>query len=161
MNAIDLLKSQHRKVASLFTGIERARTADKKDELFTELADSLAIHSSIEEHHFYPAVRERSTEAIVFEFMKEHLGIKRLLSALLDVDADEPSFAARLKTLKTEVERHVAEEENELFPRVAKILDVDELEQLGQVMSAEQAELERKGSPRDAVPAEVEAAEIL
>ncbi|HVU51740.1 MAG TPA: hemerythrin domain-containing protein [Polyangia bacterium] len=161
MNAIDLLKSQHREVAALFAEIERARTADKKETLFTQLADSLAVHSSIEEHHFYPSVRQRSTEALVVDAMKEHLGIKRTLSELLDIDADEETFAPKLATLKAEVEQHVAEEEGVLFPRVESLLDRDELESLAEAMSAEQAELEREGNPREAVPAEVEASELL
>jgi hypothetical protein len=114
MNAIDLLKSQHREVESLFADIEKARTADKKEELFTELADRLAIHSAIEEHQFYPAVRRGDAEGLVAVSLKEHLGIKRTLSELLDLDADEESFAPKLKALKTEVTEHVQEEENQL-----------------------------------------------
>jgi hemerythrin superfamily protein len=146
---------------TFFARIQNARTADKKEELFTELADDLAIHTSIEERHFYPAVRQKSTEALVVHSMKEHLEIKRALSALLDIDADEEAFAPKLALLKAEVERHVDEEENQLFPRVEKLLEADELEALAQAMNDEQAELERQGNPRDAVSAEVEAADLL
>jgi len=121
MNAIELLTSQHREVESLFADIEKARSADKKEEL-TELADRLAIHSAIEEHHFYPAVRKGDAESIVVVSMKEHLGIKPTLSELLDIDADEESFAPKLQALKAEIEEHVQEEENQLFPRVQKLL---------------------------------------
>jgi iron-sulfur cluster repair protein YtfE (RIC family) len=161
MNAIDLLTSQHREVESLFADIEKARTADRKEELFTELADRLAIHSAIEEHHFYPAVRKGDTESIVVVSMKEHLGIKRTLSELLDIDADEESFAPKLQALKAEVEEHVREEESQLFPRVGKLLSRGELESLARDMSDEQEELELRGNPRESVPSEVEAADIL
>jgi hemerythrin superfamily protein len=161
MNAIDMLKSQHRQVESLFADIEKARTAEKKEELFTELADRLAIHSTIEEHHFYPAARLGNAEALVIDSIEEHLAVKRTLSELLDLDADEESFAPKLRLLKAEVELHVKEEEGELFPRAEKLLARDELESLGEAMREEQAELERQGNPRDAVPGEVEAADYL
>ena len=49
MNAIELLESQHREVENLFSQIEGTRDSDEKDRLFIELADRLAVHTSIEE----------------------------------------------------------------------------------------------------------------
>lgn len=161
MDAIDLLKSQHREVEDLFSKIEKSRDAVKKDQLFTKLADSLAIHATIEEHHFYPAVKEKRTEDILLEALEEHLGIKRVLSDLLDTEIDDETFDAKITVLKEQVEHHVGEEETDLFPKVQKLFDAEQLEAIGQAMSAEQAELEEKGNPRDAVPAETgEAATI-
>jgi hemerythrin superfamily protein len=156
MNAIDLLESQHREVEDLFSKIEKTKNASKKEQAFLKLADALAIHAAIEEHHFYPAVREKRTEDIVIESLQEHLGIKRALSELLDMDVADKAFDAKLAALETEVSRHVEEEESELFPRVLELFDDAELEVIGQEMSAEQADLEEQGSPRDAVPSETQ-----
>jgi hemerythrin superfamily protein len=161
MNAIDLLESQHREVEDLFAKIEKAKDATRKEEAFIELADGLAIHASIEEHHFYPAVRDRRTEDIVLESLEEHLAIKRVLSDLLDTEIDDESFDAKLEVLKEEVDSHVEDEENDLFPKVMRLFDESELEEIGEAMSAEQAELEEKGNPRDAVPGEVERAATI
>jgi hemerythrin superfamily protein len=161
MDAIELLKSQHREVEDLFSKIEKSRDAGKKDQLFTKLADSLAIHATIEEHHFYPAVKQKRTEDILLEALEEHLGIKRVISDLLDTEIDDETFDAKITVLKEQVEHHVEEEETDLFPKVRKLFDAEQLEAIGQAMSAEQAELEEKGNPRDAVPAETgEAATI-
>ena len=156
MNAVDLLLSQHREVEKLFSKIESAKSADKKAELFDEIADSLAIHATIEEHHFYPAVRQNRTEDILLESLEEHLSIKRVLADLLDVSTDDETFDAKMKVLKEQVEHHVEEEEGDLFPKVRKLLDEDELEAIGQAMSAEQAELEEEGAPRENVRSETE-----
>ncbi len=161
MDAIDLLKSQHREVEDLFSKIEKSRDAAKKDQLFTKLADSLAVHATIEEHHFYPAVKEKRTEDILLEALEEHLGIKRVLSDLLDTEIEDETFDAKIKVLKEQVEHHVEEEETDLFPKVRKLFDAEQLEAIGQAMSAEQAELEEKGNPRDAVPAETEEAATI
>jgi len=154
MNAIDLLKSQHREVSKLFSKIEKTKEASDKAELFNEIADKLAVHAAIEEHHFYPAVKAKRTEDILLESLEEHLGIKRVIADLMEVDAEDETFDAKVKVLKEQVEHHVEEEESDLFPKVKRLFDKDQLEAMGQEMSAEQAELEAEGEPRRSVPSE-------
>ena len=156
MDAIELLESQHREVEEIFSQIEDADDPATKDDLFEELADKLAIHAAIEEHHFYPAVKAERTEDILLEALEEHLGIKRVLADLLKIDADDETFDAKIKVLKETVSHHVEEEETDLFPKVRKLFDKERREALGQEMSAEQAELEDAGNARDQVPAETD-----
>ena len=154
MNAIELLESQHREVESLFSKIEKARSAASKTKLFEQIADKLAVHAAIEEHHFYPAVKQKRTEDILLESLEEHLAIKRVLADLLELEAGDETFDAKLEVLKEEVEHHVEEEESDLFPKVRTLIDQDQLEAIGQEMSDEQEDLEEQGDPRNAVPAE-------
>jgi hemerythrin superfamily protein len=161
MNAIDLLKSQHREVEALFAKLDKAKDADAKDDLFTQIADKLAVHATIEEHHFYPAVKAKRTEDILLEALEEHLGIKRVLADLLETDPADESFDAKCKVLEEQVEHHVEEEETDLFPKVQKLLSKDQLDAIAQEMSAEQAELEEEGDPRNAIPSETEHAAPL
>jgi hemerythrin superfamily protein len=158
MNAIDMLKTQHRKVEALFSKLEKARDAKKKEQYFIDIADSLAIHASIEEHHFYPGVKARSTEELLLESVEEHLSMKRVLSDLLDLDVSDETFEAKCKVLKDLVEHHVEEEEGQLFPKVSKSVDKADLEDIAQAMADEQAQLEEKGNAREAVPSETDKA---
>jgi hemerythrin superfamily protein len=154
MNAIELLESQHREVESLFSKLEKARSTASKTKLFEQIADKLAVHAAIEEHHFYPAVKQKRTEDILLESLEEHLAIKRVIADLLELEAGDETFDAKLKVLKEEVEHHVEEEESDLFPKVRALFEHDQLEAIGQEMSDEQQELEEQGDPRNAVPAE-------
>jgi len=154
MNAIELLESQHREVEDLFEEIEDTDDLEAKADLFEQLADKLAIHAAIEEHHFYPAVKEKRTEDILLESLQEHLAVKRVLADLLENDVEDETFDAQLKVLNETVSHHVEEEEDDLFPKVRKILSKDQLEAVGQAMSLEQSELEEKGSPHEAIPRE-------
>ncbi|HET6146829.1 MAG TPA: hemerythrin domain-containing protein [Polyangia bacterium] len=156
MDAIELLESQHREVEELFSEIEDAGDTATKAALFEELADKLAIHAAIEEHHFYPAVKADRTEDILLEALEEHLGIKRVLADLLKTEADDETFDAKIKVLKETVSHHVEEEESDLFPKVRKLFDKERREALGQEMSAEQAELEEAGNAREQVPGETD-----
>lgn len=161
MNAIDLLESQHREVEELFEKIEKAKSPSSKGQLFEEIADRLAVHAAIEEHHFYPAVKARRTEDILLESLEEHLGIKRVIADLMEMTPEDETFDAKVKVLKEQVSHHVEEEESDLFPKVKKLFDGELLEAIGQEMSAEQDELESEGSPRRAVPSETEGAARL
>jgi hemerythrin superfamily protein len=161
MGAIDLLESQHREVEKLFSALEKATDKEAKTRLFEQIADKLAVHASIEEHHFYPAVKARRTEDILLESLEEHLSIKRVLADLLDTDVEDETFDAKVKVLKEQVEHHVGEEEGDMFPKVKKLLDATELDALEQEMVAEQTQLEEDGAPRAAISQQTEQAAPL
>jgi len=160
MNAIDLLKSQHRAVEKLFSKLEAAKGTAKKQEVFNEIADSLAAHAAIEEHHFYPAVRAKRTEDILLESLEEHLGIKRVLADLLKVAPNDETFDAKIAVLKEQVQHHVKEEETDLMPKVKKLLTSEELASLGEKMMTEHQELEQ-AEPRKTIPSETKHAAEL
>jgi hemerythrin superfamily protein len=147
MDAIEMLEEQHRDVEDLFDELQSAEASDKQD-LFDELADSLAVHVLIEEMHFYPAVRARRTEDILLESLEEHILIKRTLAALLHLDPRDDNFQARLAELKAQVEQHVTEEEDDLFPKVRRVLDRKQLQALAEDMSVTQENLLDAGQPR-------------
>jgi hypothetical protein len=158
MNAIELLESQHEEVDALIAKIEAATSAKTKEALFIELADKLAAHAKIEETIFYPAVVAKQTEDILLESAEEHLSIKRVLADLLELDIDDETFDAKLAVMKEQLEHHAhEEEEKELFPKVEKLLDEDELEGLGDEMEVMFERL-LEGSPRDSVPDETDVA---
>jgi hemerythrin superfamily protein len=161
MNAIKMLKQQHREVEKLFKQLEKAKSARPRQKVFDEIADKLAVHAAIEEKHFYPSVKRRNTEDILLESVEEHLGVKRVIADMLDLEADDPIFEAKAKVLQDLVEHHVEEEEGTLFPKVEKLLKADELDSIGEEMAATMEDLMESGNPRDAVPAETEHAATL
>ena len=124
MDAIELLRSQHREVERLFA--EARRGADLGD-----LFDALALHAMLEEQQFYPATRAARSGDELRAAVEEHLAIKQLVADLLGCEPSDPQFEARLKLLEDEVRQHVAQEEEELFPAVARLLSQNEREELG------------------------------
>jgi hypothetical protein len=154
MDATKLLKEQHDEVSELFEEIEGSESDSRKQELFTELADKLAAHATIEEKIFYPsAYVGEELKDLLKEAVEEHLGMKRIMADLLEMDATDESFDAKIMVLKEQVEHHVEEEEGELFKTVRKTLSKDELEALGTEMERMFEELMAQ-EPRNQVPAE-------
>jgi hemerythrin superfamily protein len=151
MNAIEMLKAQHRQAEQLFEQIDES-PREAKWRLFLDLADLLAVHAVIEERHFYSAVRARRTQEIVTEALEEHLAIKRTLADLLRTDVGDQAFTTKIGVLEEQVTQHVGEEESNLFPQVLKIMDEDQLEALAREMAVTIAELgteESHGHPSE------------
>lgn len=155
MDAIKLLKKQHREVDALFSQFEKARGKTKKRAVFEQIADALAIHARIEERHLYPDVRARATADELAEAYDEHLGIKQLILQAMAAMKD-PGFDGHVAALKGAVEHHVEEEEDELFPKIEKLLDKETLEAIGGMMEAETLELQGK-APRKQIAVRSEA----
>jgi len=156
MDALELLRKDHREVEALFKQLDKARTAATRRRVFEKIADALAVHATIEERHFYPGVKAQATEDLLMESVEEHLEIKRAIADLLELDADDETFEAKAKVLKEDVEHHAEEEEQELFPKVEELIDEETLVSIAEAMQETQAELLREGNPREAVPNETD-----
>jgi hemerythrin superfamily protein len=161
INALELLTEQHQEVLDLFEEIEDSEDLDDKRELFAQIADKLAAHATIEEKLFYPSVLDDDTEKQLLEATEEHLAAKRVLADLLELEADDDHFDAKLNVLKELVRHHAKdEEEGKLFPIVREMLDDEELAALGNELMAMFEELMER-QPRMNVPAETgEAAQL-
>jgi hemerythrin superfamily protein len=153
-DALELLTMQHDEVDELIGQIEDSDDPAEKAELFGELADKLAAHATMEEKLFYPSVLAKETEDLLIESTEEHLSIKRILADMLMLDVDDPHFDAKLTVLKEQVRHHARdEEEGELFPKVRKMFDEDELAALGNECLA-LFETVLESIPRNHVPEE-------
>ena len=144
IDAVELLKQQHREVEDMFEQFEkmtdRAKTSKKK--LADQICEALIMHTTIEEEIFYPATREASedTEDMVDEAVVEHASAKDLIAQIMEMDPGDDLYDAKVKVLSEMIEHHVEEEEKEMFPKARK-LKLD-MEALGQEMKARQQEIE-------------------
>ena len=137
MDAIALLQQQHREVEQLFEQIKAGEADSELRRLVLSLADVLSAHTAIEEESFYPAVKSEETEERLLESVTEHLGVKRLLVDLLDLDVADERFDATIAVLEEQVKHHVKEEEGELMPQVRQLFSAESLVELGTQMRSD------------------------
>ncbi|MBX5484306.1 MAG: hemerythrin domain-containing protein [Myxococcaceae bacterium] len=150
MNALELLRNDHRKVEDLFDRLGVTDRPEEKADLFEELAELLEVHARIERDVFYPAVKEKNTERLLRQLLEEHEDMDQLLARMFALDVEDERFDAELELLQRAVEAHVSEEEARLFPAVKRMLSDELLEALGDELEAErEATLELE--PREAV----------
>ena len=158
-DVLEILATQHAEVDMLIEKIEK-RDGNRRV-LFTELADKLAAHATIEEKIFYPAVMARETDDMLHEAVEEHLALKRILADMIAMRVDDEEFEAKLSVLKEQVTHHAhKEEEAKLFPKVKRMLSADELAALGNEVLVMFEDL-MKSHPYKNVPAETDAAAEL
>ena len=147
MDALELLKQDHEKVSEL---LERGQEADPKQrkQIFKEIKNELDTHARIEETIFYPAMEEHEElKDMVLESLEEHKQMKTVLRELAKLSPNSERFKPKFKVLKDNVEHHaVEEEEGKMFPKIQKIVDKSELEQLGEELEAAKSKRLRKAS---------------
>lgn len=137
MDALELLRIDHRKLRDLFAQFNATEDEKKHQQLFEQIKSELDIHTHIEETVLYPALqRYGGLKDMVLEAYEEHKQIKTLISEITTLSESSECFDAKLKVMGKNVVHHVKEEEDEMFPAVKKFLDTRQLEQLGQELEA-------------------------
>jgi len=135
MDAITLLKQDHKVVEGLFKKFEKtgptAYVAQR--DLAEKIIRELSIHAAIEEQVFYPAIREAvpDSEDHVLEALEEHHIVKWVASELDGMKPDEERFRAKMIVLIENVRHHVEEEEADLFPQVRTAMGRKALAEVG------------------------------
>lgn len=148
MDALELLKRDHQTVKKLLTAAKETEDKNEQKRLFREIKTELETHARIEESIFYPAVQEHEElKDMVFESLEEHRQVKTLLRELSRGTAGSDKFKAKLKVLSDNVEHHAEEEEEgKMFPKVRKVFNSNELEELGQELESAKQKRLRKAS---------------
>src|SRR5690606_30150692 len=95
-----------------------------------DLFRDLEVHTEVEETHFYPPVREVSEELkeLVDEGEQEHHVADVLLEELKGMEPGTDDWVAKITVLIENVEHHVDEEEEEMFPQTRNALAAEKLE---------------------------------
>lgn len=139
MEAITLLKNDHKTVEELFKRFERAgdRAHVQKRQIVDRIIEELSKHAAIEEQVFYPVARGAvpGTEDNVLESLEEHHIVKWVLSELENLPPTDERFDAKVTVLIENVRHHVKEEENEFFPKVRRALSRSDLNELGESLA--------------------------
>jgi hemerythrin superfamily protein len=152
MDAITLLRADHKTVEQLFKRFEKAgdRAHVEKRQIVDRIIEELSVHAAIEEQVFYPVARATvpSTEAIALESLEEHHIVKWVLSELGDMASTDERFDAKVTVLIENVRHHVKEEEQDFFPKVRDRLGRKELADLGAALENAKTSAPTKPHPR-------------
>ncbi|MDP8958736.1 MAG: hemerythrin domain-containing protein [Actinomycetota bacterium] len=145
MDGLRLLEQDHQKVTELFEEFEQAGEASAKRQVLDQIIEELTVHAEIEEQLLYPAAQSEvgDTGELVSESVEEHHVVETLIEELKGMDASDEQFEAKVTVLKENVEHHVEEEEQELFPKLRRSLDQERLNRLGEDL--QRAKQEQRG----------------
>jgi hemerythrin-like domain-containing protein len=147
MDAMSLLKEDHRKVKKLLAELESTteRGVKTREELFMKVKQELVVHEAIEEEIFYPALKEHpKTKEIALEGYEEHHVVDTVMAEIEGVAYDDEKWGAKFTVMKENLEHHIEEEEGEMFKQAKQVFDQEELTQLGESMKARKEDLMRQ-----------------
>ncbi len=145
MNAIELLKADHKVVADLFKKVETTKESEHPA-IFVKIKAELDVHAHIEEVIFYPKLKAEGNKElvdIVLEGIEEHRQMKMFLKELDALSNESEKFEPKLKVLIEDTEHHVKEEEEEMFPLVKNQFDAAVIDELGAQMEKEKANFKK------------------
>jgi hemerythrin superfamily protein len=146
VDAIKLLKEDHKKVKALFEEIEGLgdRATAQRKKLFQQIDQELTLHSKIEETLFYPEFKKRAENTEereeVLEAYEEHGVVKVMIGEIEDLDPKDETYKPKLTVLKELVMHHVKEEEGPLFKMAREIFEPEELDRIGERIVAAKEE---------------------
>ena len=148
-DAIQLLTSDHAEVGALFKQYDKLAEANaaaaERQAHAEQICTLLTVHSTIEEEIFYPAARDAGIDdALMDEADVEHAAAKDLIAQIRAMSPDEDHYDAKVKVLGEQIEHHVDEEQDKMFPkcRNAKM----DLAALGKALAARKDELLREAA---------------
>lgn len=143
MNAIELLKSNHRTILAqideLAHDIKQIEQTEQdtvdcdRMNMFGEFRDALTQHTKLEEQILYPELAGfPEIRLLVDESYQEHKRIREVLAKMESLRKEQhcDRWDDKLKELQQNLKRHVAREEDELFPKAVRLLGEVRVESL-------------------------------
>ncbi len=144
MDALDLLKDDHRRVEKLLAEMDETSESDaaKREDLFRRFTAEMQTHEIIEEEILYPALKDHpKAKEVVLEGYEEHHVVDTIMNELNEVPFDHETWGAKFSVMKENIEHHIEEEEEEMFEKAEDIFDSEELDRLGARMQQRKDEL--------------------
>ena len=145
MNAIQFLQQEHQKAKHAFEKLLAAAPAQRGD-LWAELKPELKAHEKIEEQCLYgPIARDGASDPALSEWVSDRHQdevheVEGLIKETEGLDPEDARWLATVRQIKSMLENHIRQEENDIFPRIGQIWNRMRLEEAGREMSQAHAE---------------------
>ncbi|XHR99015.1 hypothetical protein ACFB49_06090 [Sphingomonas sp. DBB INV C78] len=122
---LEALKAEHKVAIALFDDLEQTSDDDpaRRAHLLAQLRYALGKHAFTEENVIYPALRAWGDKADADKLNHDHGYTKQHLYELEALDKAASGFAAKAAHFRADLEAHVREEEDMIFPQLHAALD--------------------------------------
>lgn len=136
MDALEFLRQEHQKAKAAFGRIEGA-PAEERGRIWNELKPELEVHEQIEEACVYGPVAAEAgaNDPVLADWADRHQGeveeVEEIFEEIEELDSKDPEWIARVAEVRSSLETHIEEEEDDIFPRISQAWDRSRLEQAG------------------------------
>lgn len=112
-----VLKKEHKEIKGLL------KEAEKDPRKFSEFTDELNSHVQAEEQTFYtPMKDEKELHELILEGFEEHHVVDLIVKEMQSGAAGSEEWQAKLGVLRENLEHHIEEEEQQMFPKAEKVV---------------------------------------
>jgi len=135
----EALKAEHQATLKVFDALEATteKNTTKRATLLMNLKHMLAKHAMEEENAVYPALRDAGEAESADHLNNDHGYIKQYLYDLTTMPKDSLAWIAKVRQFRTDIEKHMREEEDDLFPRLKAKLTPEKNKALTMAMNKE------------------------
>lgn len=125
------LAKEHGEVSALMSRALKTDDVEERRSLYTKIRQELLSHAHAEDEVLYTRLsRPPETAGEIPHARKEHAEVEQLLNELQSMDPGHQSWVNKFEKLKSAVEHHANEEEQELFPQAQRVMDNEEARRL-------------------------------
>jgi iron-sulfur cluster repair protein YtfE (RIC family) len=145
MDAIEFLQQEHQKAKRAFEKLLGAAPAER-GALWRELKPELKAHEKIEEQCLYgPIARDGASDPALSEWVSDRhqdevYEVEGLIKKIEGLDPEDGRWLATVRQIRSALENHIRQEEQDIFPRIGQIWDRTRLEEAGREMRRSKAE---------------------
>ncbi|WBO23377.1 hemerythrin domain-containing protein [Sphingomonas abietis] len=117
---LEALKAEHKAALALLDKLAQSSPGQpaKRTLLLTQLKHALGKHAFTEENVIYPALREWGDKADADALNHEQGYHKQFLYELDAMDKSAPEFALKVADFRADLDAHIREEEDKIFPKL-------------------------------------------
>jgi hemerythrin-like domain-containing protein len=135
----DALAAEHQATLKVFDAMEATDEHNnvKRSMLLSHLKHALLKHAVEEENVIYPALREVGQREAADALTKEHGYVKQYLYELETTPTASPDWIAKVRQFRADIEKHMQEEEERLFPMLRAQLSDEKNKLLTTAMNKE------------------------
>ena len=135
----DALVAEHKATLKVFDSIQATDSSNtvKRTLLLKHLKHALSKHAIQEEMVIYPVLRDIGEHAGADELTKEHGYVKQYLYDLENMPKDSPEWLVKVGNFRSDIEEHIRDEEDRLFPRLHGALGDEKNKQVTAQMNRE------------------------
>lgn len=125
---LDNIKVQHLEILELLERAEGTRetATAKRTALLGKIKVALTRHAIEEENVLYPLLRLEEQGEQARDLAEDHAAAKTLVYELEQTPPDDRRWIERLRALRRELETHMQQEEEEIFPALRLRLSAEE-----------------------------------
>jgi hemerythrin superfamily protein len=136
---VEALKTEHAMALAIFDKIEATDDSQTtaRSHLLAKLKYALSKHAIQEEMVIYPALRQANSAHEADHLGDDHGYVKTYLYELESKAKDSPEWLARVRDFRAMIERHMHEEEDDIFPRFRDQLSDEQNSKLTTMMNKE------------------------